>query len=176
MCLWWCVCSKFMSGPYAGLKGHVVNKFHMVWVRSQWHGYKLDDWHIGIWLPAGAIGQDMFSYSPKHQRPGLGPHSVLFSRYQRLFAWGYSQDVELNIHLSLMPVLGMYVALFFPPWVFMAWCLIKHKDEFTFTNMDKELKMSDFRRVNNSGLCVWNTVQTNHSSSEMFANLRWSCR
>jgi len=32
-----------MSGPYAGLKVHVVNKFHMVWVKSQWQGYKLDD-------------------------------------------------------------------------------------------------------------------------------------
>jgi hypothetical protein len=53
-----------------------------------------------------------------------------------------------------MPVLGMYVVLFFPPWVLMAWCLIKHKDEFTITNMDKELKKSDFPRVNNSGLCV----------------------
>jgi hypothetical protein len=36
----------------------------------------------------------------------------------------------------------------------MAWCLIKHKDEFTFTNMDKELKKSDFSRVNKSGLCA----------------------
>jgi len=62
--------------------------------------------------------------------------------------------VEINIHLFLMPVLGMYVVLFFPPWVLMAWCLIKHKDEFTITNMDKELKKSDFPRVNNSGLCV----------------------
>lgn len=90
----------------------------------------------------------MFSFFPKCQRPGLGPHSVPFNRYQKLFTWGYSQDVELNIHLSLMPVLGMYVALFLSPWVFMAWCLI------TFTNMDKELKKSDFPRVNNSGLCV----------------------
>jgi len=62
--------------------------------------------------------------------------------------------VELNIHLSLMAVLEMYVALFFPPWIIMAWCLIKHRDEFTFTNMDKELKNNDFPRVNNSGLCV----------------------
>jgi len=101
---------------------------------------------LGFICQQGQMGK-MFSYSPKRQRPGLGPHSILFRRYQRLFAWRYSQDVELNIHLSLMPVLGIYVALFLPPWVFMAWCLIKHKDEFTFTNMDKELKKGDFHRV-----------------------------
>jgi hypothetical protein len=62
--------------------------------------------------------------------------------------------MELNIHLSLMPVLGMYVALFFRLWVFMAWRLNKHRDKFIFTNMDRELKKSDFPRVNNSGLHV----------------------
>jgi hypothetical protein len=105
-------------------------------------------------LPAGANGQNIFSFSPKCQRPGFTPHSIPFNRYQRLFLWGYSQDMELKIHLSLMPVLGMYVALFFSLWVFMAWCVIKHTDKFIFTNMDKELIKSDFPRVNNSGLHV----------------------
>jgi hypothetical protein len=95
----------------------------------------------------------MFSFFPNCQRPGLGPHSIPLSRYQRLFPWGYGQDVELNIHFSDASVRNVCGALL-PPWIFMALCLIKHRDEFTFTNMDKELKKSDFPRVNSSGLCV----------------------
>lgn len=76
---------------------------------------------LGFDCQQGQMG-NMFSFSPKCQRPGLSPHSVPFSRYQRLFPWGYSQDVELyspfsdasvrNVCGALLPPVGLHGLVF----------------------------------------------------------------
>jgi hypothetical protein len=45
--------------------------------------------------------------------------------------------VKLTTHLHLAPRLRMRVAISpIPQYVFMAWCLVKHRDNFTFTLLD----------------------------------------
>jgi hypothetical protein len=68
-------------------------------------------------------------------QPPWGPPSLPSNGYQGLFPWGYSgRGAKLTTHLHLVPKsknAWSYTST--PQYAFMAWCLVKNKDNFTFT-------------------------------------------
>jgi hypothetical protein len=67
---------------------------------------------------ASQKGQGLFFSSLPRPDRLWGPPSLLFNG-------GSGRDVKLTTHLHLVPRLRMYV--------FLAWCLVEHRNSFTFT-------------------------------------------
>jgi hypothetical protein len=66
------------------------------------------------------------------------PHSLLSSGYRRVLTPGVKlPGVKLTIHLRLLPKLRMRGAVSpLTKYVFVASCLVKHRDNFAFTKVD----------------------------------------
>jgi hypothetical protein len=78
-------------------------------------------------------GWEFFS-SPPCPEQLWGPPSLLSNGYQGFFPLGQSsQGVKLTTHLHLVPRSQMSGAIpLLPQYIFMAWCLVKHRENFTF--------------------------------------------
>jgi hypothetical protein len=79
-------------------------------------------------------GQGFFSLPP-HPDQLWGPPSLLFNEYQGLFLWGVKQPGHEADHstLSSAKVKNACSYTSTPPYI-MVWCLVKHRDNFTFTS------------------------------------------
>jgi hypothetical protein len=79
-------------------------------------------------------GWEFFSSAPRPERL-WDPPSLLSNGYQGLFPCGQSgRDVKLTTHLHLVPrSKNEWSYTSTPQYVFMEWCLVKHRDNFTFT-------------------------------------------
>jgi len=92
-------------------------------------GYGIDD--------RGSIpsGDCVFSFSTSYPDWLWGPPSLLSNGYWGLSPWGQSgQCVNLTIHLHLVPRSKNACSYTSPPQnIFMAWCLVQHRDKFIFT-------------------------------------------
>jgi hypothetical protein len=79
-------------------------------------------------FPAGAGN---FSLHHRVQN-GSGVHPA--NECQGLFPWGWSgRGVKLTTHLHLGPRSRMRGSIPPPRYTFMTWCLVKHRDNFTFS-------------------------------------------
>jgi len=76
-------------------------------------------------------GLEFFSSPPRPERL-WGPPSLIYNGYQSFF-------------LREVKQLGEWSNTSIPPYVFMMWCLVKHRDNFTFYLMNLELSISDSR-------------------------------
>jgi hypothetical protein len=94
--------------------------------------YRLDDWMIGVWFLAGAG-----NFCPWHCiQTGSGAHPTSYPvgigssfpgcKAARLRSWSLT-----FIKCWCQRMCGGILPL--PKYVFMAWCLVKHKKNFTFT-------------------------------------------
>jgi hypothetical protein len=97
-------------------------------------GYGLDDRGSRVRSPAGAGN---FSLHHRVQNGPGGPSSLLSNGYQGLFPWGQNgREVKPTTHLHLVPrsrIRGAIPPL--PQYAFMAWCLVKHWDNFAFYHL-----------------------------------------
>jgi hypothetical protein len=78
------------------------------------------------------------------QRPDRlwGPPSLVSYGYRRLLPRGYSsRGVKRTTHLHQMPRSRMMELYLTPPYVFMAQCLIKHRDNSTFLFLRPTMKI-----------------------------------
>jgi hypothetical protein len=73
-----------------------------------------------------------------------GPHSFLSNVHRGIFSLGYSgRGVKLITHLHLVSRLRTCEVIPpLPQYVFMTWCLVNHRDKFTFTNQMNEQTIS----------------------------------
>jgi hypothetical protein len=91
-------------------------------------GYVLDGWGSRVRSPAG--GWEFFTSPPCPERLWGLP----FNCTGDSFSGGKWLGIKLTIHLHLVPRPRMCGAM--PPltqYIFMAWCLVKHRDNFIFT-------------------------------------------
>jgi hypothetical protein len=70
---------------------------------------------------------------PQHASQPWGLSCLLYMGYHGMFPQKYNRGVKLTIHLHLVPRLRILEIHFHSPYIFMAWCLIKPRDKFTFT-------------------------------------------
>jgi hypothetical protein len=75
-----------------------------------------------------------FFSSPPRSEWLWDPPNLLSKGYQGLCPWGYSgRVVKLTTHLHLVPrSKNEWSYTSTPQYAFMAWCLVKHTDNFTF--------------------------------------------
>jgi hypothetical protein len=94
-------------------------------------GYGLDDRMVGVRFPTGAG-----NFSLRHRvQTGSGAHTVSyptdtegsFSGSKAAWAWSWPYTP------SSAEVKNAWSYTSTPQYVFMAWCLVKHRDNFTFT-------------------------------------------
>jgi hypothetical protein len=90
-------------------------------------GYGLDDRGSRVRFPAGA---ENFSLHHRVQN-GCGAHPASYPVGTRATSLG----VKLTTHLRLMPSENAWRYTSTPQYVFMAWCLVKHRNTFTFTSL-----------------------------------------
>jgi hypothetical protein len=111
-------------------------------------------------IPGG--GWEFFSATPCPERL-WGPPTLLSNEYQGLLpCWSSGRGVKLTTHLHLVPRSRMRGAI--PPllhYVFMAWCLVKRRDNFTFILLlfVPVAARSEARTVfnrSNTGIVGWN--------------------
>jgi hypothetical protein len=96
--------------------------------------YRLDD--RGSKSSIHGRSWTFFSLSPCPDRI-WGPPSLLFRRYRGVFPWDQNgRGVKLTTYLHLVPSSRMRGAILpLLQYVFMAWCLIKHRDNFNLPNL-----------------------------------------
>jgi hypothetical protein len=82
-------------------------------------------------IPAGSW--EFFSSPPRSERL-CGPPRFLSNGYHGVFPWGQSgRSVKMTSHLNVLPRSKnacSYTST--PQYVSMAWCLVKHRENFTF--------------------------------------------
>jgi hypothetical protein len=89
-------------------------------------GYGLDNQGSGIQFLAG-VGNFSLHH---HIQNGSGAHLASYPMGTRALSLG----VKLTTHLHLVPRSRLHGAIPpLPQYVFIAWCLVKHRDNFTFT-------------------------------------------
>jgi hypothetical protein len=100
-------------------------------VVTVWQTYELEEW-----CSISGRGRNFFSSSPLPDW-FWDPPSLLFSEYRELFPRRQSgRGVKVTTNLHLASRLS-YTST--PPYVFMAWYLVKHRDNFTFTTFSLRL-------------------------------------
>jgi hypothetical protein len=95
-------------------------------------GYGLDDWGSRVWFRGGGAGDFSLQY---RVQSGSGAHPTSYPMGTRgSFPGGKSGwGVKLTTQLLLVLRSKMRGAILpLPQYVFMAWCLVKHRDNFTF--------------------------------------------
>jgi hypothetical protein len=94
-------------------------------------GYGLDDRGSRVRFPTGAGN---FSLHHRVQN-GSGAHPASYPVVTRgSFAWVKLLNLNLTNHLHIVSrSKNAWSYTFTPPYVFMAWCLVKHSDNVTFT-------------------------------------------
>jgi hypothetical protein len=92
-------------------------------------GYGLDDRMIRVRFPAG-----LGIFSTPCPYPLWASPSLLLNRYRGLFPWGQSgRGVKLTTHLHLISrSKDAWSYTYTSQYVFVAWCTVKHRDNFTF--------------------------------------------
>jgi len=89
-------------------------------------GYGLDDGCLGVRFPAGA-GKFVFSTA---FRPALGHTQPAIQRVSGEKRPGREAEHSSASSAEVKECVALY---FHPQHVFMAWCLVKHRDNCTFT-------------------------------------------
>jgi hypothetical protein len=113
-------------------------------------GYGLDDRGSRVRFPAGAG-----NFSLHRVQNGSEAHPASYP----MGSMGSFQGVKLTTHLYLVPSHRMRGAIPpLPQYVFMAWCLVKHRDNFTFT-------FSPFPQYKRYSLILQSCCSTNHFNS-----------
>jgi len=86
-----------------------------------------------------------FLFATAVSRPALAPTPIQWV-LEALTPWKSGRGVKLTTHFHVVPRLRIRAAItLLPQYVFMAWCLVKHRDNFTFTlSVHSQIKFRDF--------------------------------
>jgi hypothetical protein len=97
-------------------------------------GYGLDDQGSRVRFPAGAE-----NFSLRRVRNGSGAHPVSYPMCTRCFFPGVKRREREADHSppSSNEVKNAWSHTSTPPYVFMAWCSVKHRDDFTFVKIGR---------------------------------------
>jgi hypothetical protein len=101
-------------------------------------------WRIGVLGFDSRRGLGIFLFITASRTARLWGPPSLSNGYQGLFRWGVKRPgCETDTHLHLVPRSRMQDAITpLPQYVFMAWCLVKHRDNFSVTFDDSKKRVS----------------------------------
>jgi hypothetical protein len=100
-------------------------------------GYGLDDRGPEVPFPVGA--ENFFPFSLRPDRLWVPP-SLLFNGYRRALSSGVKRLARGANHspVSSAVVKNAWSCTSTPQYVFMAWCLVKHRENFTFITKNQK--------------------------------------